>query len=170
MVKLLIIIINITSMFFQDNQGYERLLPNSIWYLCRRPTKRLSRHKAVGCLSMGMLERVFGDWMTVDVLSDVNQLGLGKRRWNLATSSTEVESVSSVSLHILSVACKKLTLYFFWKVYQKQFITATLLPRPHLSGLAQPVEGDEEDEAVDRSRSPSPVRSAFVGPIVKYVT
>ena len=40
------------------------------------------------CLSIGMLEWVFS-WL--DVLPAVNQLGLGKICWNLATSSVEVE-------------------------------------------------------------------------------
>ena len=37
---------------------------------------------------MGMLEQV--SWW-LDVLPDVNQLGLGKRCWNLAASSANVE-------------------------------------------------------------------------------
>ena len=37
---------------------------------------------------MGMLEPVFGDWMSY---FHVNQLRLEKKCWNLANSSTEVE-------------------------------------------------------------------------------
>ena len=42
------------------------------------------------CLSLGMLEQVFGDQMTF-LMSIDNQLGLRKRRWNLAISLAEVE-------------------------------------------------------------------------------
>ena len=41
---------------------------------------------------MGMLEQDFGSW---EVFPGTNQLGLGKRPWNLVPSSVEVRGVAS---------------------------------------------------------------------------
>ena len=48
----------------------------------------LHQAQACSCLSMGKLERVFGGR---DALPRTNQLGLGRRHWNLENSSAVVE-------------------------------------------------------------------------------
>ena len=49
---------------------------------------RFCHHIKGSCLSLGALEQVF---LWLDAFPHIDQLGLGKRRWNLGTSSVVVE-------------------------------------------------------------------------------
>ena len=103
---IIIIIISLTSFFSNINQGYGRLLPNSIF---RQPTlsntwdfsfshsnASISRKSCLVTIrKLSIHGNIGASFWWRDALPHTNQLGLEKRRWNLETSSAVVEFLLS---------------------------------------------------------------------------
>ena len=100
----LIIIISLTSILSQNDQGYEQLLPNSIYKVDNEPlaTRDFSfSHSDASILRKSCLitirqlsihGNVGASFLVAgDAPRHINQLRLGKKRWNLETSSAVVE-------------------------------------------------------------------------------